>query len=212
MKLRLSLILLLFVASVGVLVWLYDGKAFIPPRREKSSWSEIIADLEACGHRKHLKALQYDRFAQIAAAEKRSDAEHLFRAMAFSEHLQEQNCILAIRRLGGTYAAPRPGAIFGGPTDGNLERSIAEERRSYNERRDAEIRRAMSRGNRYAARLLVWAAAADLRKIFLMECRNGVGARAFAVCPLCGNLYAAEFTDRFCPFCLTDGAEFVRFE
>ena len=98
MKLRLLSILLLFVASVGVLVWLYDGKAFTPPKHSRSSWHEIIVDLEACGRLKHLKARQYKHFAEIAAAEKRPDAERLFRAIAFSEQLQEQNCASAIRR------------------------------------------------------------------------------------------------------------------
>ncbi|HIY67994.1 MAG TPA: hypothetical protein H9828_01095 [Candidatus Alistipes intestinigallinarum] len=78
--------------------------------------------------------------------------------------------------------------------------------------RDAEIRRAMTRGNRYAARTLVWTSAADLKSIFLLECRPGSRECAFAVCPVCGNLYATEYLDRYCPFCLTEGEKFVRFE
>ena len=212
MKLRLLSILLLFVASVGVLVWLYDGKAFTPPKHSRSSWHEIIVDLEACGRLKHLKARQYKHFAEIAAAEKRPDAERLFRAIAFSEQLQEQNCASAIRRLGGSYTPPPEISLFGGPTDRNLERCLGIERYRFGKRSDAEIRRALSRENRYAARLLIWAAATDLREIFLLEHRTGFETESFAVCPGCGNLYSTNHLDHYWPHCLTPGEEFVRFE
>lgn len=205
------LILLLFAVAAGILVWLRHDTPK-PRNTQKASWNEIIADLNACGRRKHIKALQHVHFAEIAASENRPEAERLFRALAFSERLQEQNCAAAIRRLGGKYLPPRPGTLFGGATDGNLERSIQAERRNYNRQHEAGIRRAMSRGNRYAARTLVWASAADLRTILLMEARSETQNRAFAVCPVCGNLYATEYLDRYCPFCLTDGEKFVRFE
>lgn len=212
MTLRKMLFFLLLVVAAGILVWLFRDSPRTPRNSRKAAWSEIIADLNACGRRKHIKAAQHDHFARIAAAEKRPEAERLFRALAFSERLQEQNCAAAIRRLGGEYRPPRPGTLFGGSTDGNLDRCIQAERRSYHEHRDAEIRRAMTRGNRYAARTLVWASAADLKSIFLLECRHGSRECAFAVCPVCGNLYATEYLDRYCPFCLTDGEKFVRFE
>lgn len=208
----LLLILLLFVASLGALGWLYNGKAFRPERGAKSSRHEISVDLEACGHHKHLKARQYDHFAAIAAAEGRHTTERLFRAIACSEHLQEQNCASAIRRLGGRYTPPGEVALFGGTTNGNLERCLAFERYRYGKRSDAEIRRAMSRGNRYAARILIWAAAADLREIDLLERQIEGEASGFAVCPVCGNLYASTHLDRYCPHCLTSGEQFVRFE
>ncbi len=212
MKPRLYLILLLFVASVGVLVWLYAGKAFVPRKHARSTWHEIAVDLEACGRRKHLKARQYERFAEIAAAEGRTDAERIFRAIACSEHLQEQNLAAAIRRLGGEYQPPREIALHGGDTDENLVRCLAFERNRYARRSDAEIRRAMSRDNRYAARLLIWASAADLREIQLLERRLEVGPEQLAVCPVCGNLYTVVWLDRYCPHCLTPDEAFIHFE
>ncbi len=211
MKPRLLLILSLFVVSVGVLVWLYDGKAFLPPRHGRSTWHEILVDLEACGRRKHLKARQYEHFADIAAAENRIGAARLFRAIACSEHLQEENLAAAIRRLGGNYAPPQEIALYGGSTSRNLERCIGVERHRFGKHTDAEIRRAMSRGNRYAARLQIWAAATDLREIILLENLNAIGAEEFAVCPVCGNLYESQHLDRYCPHCLTSGEEFIRF-
>lgn len=212
MKSRVWLILLLFIASVGVLVWLYDGKAFTPSRHARSSWHEIVVDLEACGHYKHMKSRQYDRFSEIAAAEGHPEAERLFRAIAYSEHLQEQNLAAAIRRLGGNYAPPREIALFGGRTEENLARCIAFERARFANHSDAGIRRALSRENRYAARLLIWAAAADLREIMLLERRESRVPEHFAVCPVCGNLYGSAALDRYCPHCLTAVGEFVLFD
>ena len=80
-----------------------------------------------------------------------------------------------------------------------------------------DIRRAMERGNRYAARILTWASAGDMRNIALLErCRqegrNAPDTGRFAVCPNCGNLYPSEYADWYCPACLTEGKRFVLFE
>lgn len=217
MKLRLGLILLLFVASAGILVWLYYAATREPRFPKGSPWAETLADLDACCRRKHVKSVQYDHFADIAADEKRHTAERLFRAMAFSERLQENNCATAILRLGGHYTPPGKIVIFGGTTDGNIERSIAYERQAYAGRGGADIRWAMERGNRYAARMLTWAAAGDMRNIVLMghcrqEDRNAPDTGRFAVCPNCGSLYTSEYVDCYCPACLTGSDRFVKFE
>lgn len=217
MKRRLGLILLLFAASAGILVWLYYAATREPRLPRNSPWAETIADLNACCRRKHVKSVQYDHFAGIAADERRHTAERLFRAMAFSERLQENNCATAILHLGGHYTPPERVSIFDGTTDGNLERSIAYERQSHTGSFGADIRRAMERGNRYAARLLIWASAGDMRHLALLErCRREdckvTDTGRFAVCPNCGNLYPAEYAVWYCPACLTEGKRFVRFE
>ena len=167
MKLRLGLILLLFAASAGILAWMYYAATREPRSPKGSPWAETLADLDACCRRKHVKSVQYDHFAGIAADEERHTAERLFRAMAFSERLQENNCATAILHLGGHYTPPGKIIIFGGTTDGNLERSVAYERQAHAGRSGADIRRAMERGNRYAARILTWASAGDMRNIAL---------------------------------------------
>ena len=217
MKLRLVLILLLFAASAGILVWLYCAAARTPRVPQAPPWAETLADLDACCRRKHVKSVQYDNFAAIAAGESRPDAERLFRAMAFSERLQEHNCAQAILRLGGSYTPPVRIVLFGGTTDDNLERSIGYERRNLGERHGTEIGRTLRKGNRYAARMLIRASAADLRNAVLMErCRSagsdGPDSCRFFVCPECGNIYAAEHLDYYCPICLTGRERFVRFE
>ena len=176
MKLRLGLILLLFAASAGILAWMYYAATREPRSPKGSPWAETLADLDACCRRKHVKSVQYDHFAGIAADEER------------------HNCATAILHLGGHYTPPGKIIIFGGTTDGNLERSVAYERQAHAGRSGADIRRAMERGNRYAARILTWASAGDMRNIALLErCRqegrNAPDTGRFAVCPNCGNLY-----------------------
>lgn len=75
----------------------------------------------------------------------------------------------------------------------------------------------MERGNRYAARMLTWGSAGDMRVIALLEHyrqedRNAPDTGRFAVCPNCGSLYTSEYVDCYCPACLTDSERFVRFE
>ena len=47
MKLRLVLILLLFAASAGILVWLYCAAARTPRVPQAPPWAETLADLDA---------------------------------------------------------------------------------------------------------------------------------------------------------------------
>ena len=126
MKLRLGLILLLFAASAGILAWMYYAATREPRSPKGSPWAETLADLDACCRRKHVKSVQYDHFAGIAADEERHTAERLFRAMAFSERLQENNCATAsisevITRPRGrsSFSAARPTATSNGASPTN---------------------------------------------------------------------------------------------
>ena len=216
MKLRLVLILLLFAASVGILVWLYCAATRAPRAPQVSPWTETLADLDACCRRKHVKSVQYDKFAAIAVGESRPDAERLFRAMAFSERLQEHHCAQAILHLGGSYTPPVRIVLFGGTTDGNLERSIAYELRTMQECKCGEINRALACDNRYAARLLIWASSVDMRQATLMHlCRAPQSSDTewqYLVCPQCGNIFTSVYCEPYCPLCLTASQQFVRFE
>lgn len=217
MKRRPILIFLLFAAAAGTLVWVYLARADTPRPVREPIWTETLGDLEACCRRKHIKATQYDHFAGIADREQRHDIARVFRAMAASERVQENSCAEAIVRLGGSYRPPGRVSVFVGATDGNLERSLNYERRSLREQHGTEIDRALRRGNRYAARVLIWASAGDRRHVVMMEwCRSSPGAvgrnDAYLVCPTCGNLYSSRYRDFYCPCCQTDGRRFIRVE
>lgn len=218
MKLRPLFVLLLFVASAGVLVWIYHTATHHKRRQQTDRRTESITDLDACCRRKHVKAVQYDHFARIAQEEQHADASRLFRAMALSERVQEGNCADAIVRLNGSYEPPAKVVVFRGTTDGNLERSIVYERQSLSTLGGADVRRALDRGNRYAARMLAWAAAGDMRHVVLMElCRQTLPNhaqhnRGYLVCPVCGNLYVIDYSDSYCPICMTEDVRFIRFD
>lgn len=222
MKVRPLLILLLFVVAAFILVWIFFAAMHERRTPRKEVWSETLADLDACSRQKHVKSVQYDHFADIAAEENRHDAARLFRAMAFSERLQEYNCATVIKRFGGDYTPPNKVSVFQGTTVNNLARSIAYERHSLEKPGD-DIRRALEKGNRYAARMLVWANAGDAHHMALMEAcllRIGGGehpaiiqpAGAYMVCPVCGNTYHSGYCAPYCPFCLTDSRRFIRFD
>ncbi len=218
MKVRPLIILLLFVVSTGVLAWIYyaatrrpDNRASDDPQR-----AETLADLDACGRRKHAKSMQYEYFARIAHAERQEQAARLFRAMALSERVHEGICADAIVRLGGHYEPPVRVVVFRGTTDGNLNRSIDYERQSLCTRCGKDIHRALSAGNRYAAQILARADAGDMQHVILTERnRNSLSpqdtVRTYAVCPACGNLIVSEHEPDFCPYCLTERGRFVRF-
>lgn len=218
MKLRPLFILLLFIVSTGILVWIYYAATHGKEAPQSPPWVETLSDLNTCSRLKHVKSMQYDHFADIAGKEQQRSVAQLFRAMAFAERVQESNCANAIVRLGGSYSPPSKVVIFSGTTDSNLQRSIAYERQMLQAERRADIDRAIAKSNRYAARMLIWAAAGDLQHLLLMErCRDAktlanAPEASYLVCPICGNVYAASSADSYCPFCMADRRKFIRFE
>lgn len=177
MKGRPLLVLLLFAASAVILAGMYYAATRKGTTTRQDKWAGVLSDLDACSRRKHVKSAQYDHFAGIARQEREHDAERLFRAMAHAERLQEYNCANAIVRLGGRYAPPEHVTVFRGTTDDNLRRSIDFARRPPEGLHADDIERAMQSGNRYAARVLIWARSGDMRHLALMEtCRRRLAA------------------------------------
>lgn len=216
MKARPIIILMLFAASIVILAWLFYATTHSKHKEKVSPWRETITDLNECSRAKHVKSAQYNHFATIADQEKELTAARLFRAMALSAGIQEHNCVQALTRLGGTYTPPTKVVVFNGTTPNNLSRSIAYERQRQKELQGAPSGRAMDANNRYAARVLIWADAGDLRHIFFMEqCGHTPRQRdsvVFAVCPVCGNMYEKVYCAHYCPLCLTSQSDFVWFE
>ena len=177
MKGRPLLVLLLFAASAVILAGMYYAATREGTTTRQDKWAGVLSDLDACSRRKHVKSAQYDHFAGIARQEREHDAERLFRAMAHAERLQEYNCANAIVRLGGRYAPPERVTVFHGTTDDNLRRSIDFARRPPEGLHADDIERALQSGNRYAARVLIWARSGDMRHLALMEtCRRRLAA------------------------------------
>ncbi len=218
MKLRPLFTLLLFVVSIGILVWIYYAATRAPKTSPPNMWQEVVADLEVCSRYKFIKANQYDHFALVADEEMAVASAQLFRAMAYAARIQEKNCADAIVRLGGRYAPPSKIVVFHSTTADNIDRSVAYEQYNRQLGGDKAVRRALKHGNRYAARTLVWAAAGDRVHLQLLERHRQTidsgaeGSGGYLICPTCGNIYTTVDYDTFCPFCLTDGKQFIRIE
>ncbi len=218
MKLRPILLLLFCLGTIAVLGWLYYGVTRPALEFAVSPSEEVLADLADCCRRKHVKAMQYSCYAEIADSEREPRAAELFRAMALSERVQEQHAAALIGKLGGRYRPPQRIMIFRGTTAGNLRRSLANERRSADSLQHSRIDRHVRIGNRLCAEALIWAAAADLRHRMLLEacceaCEKPHDEdNRYCVCPRCGNLYETTACDCYCPHCLTDSRRFIRFE
>ena len=71
MKVRPLLILLLFMVSTGILVWIYFAALRGQRAPHRRQWTETLADLDACCRHKHIKSRQYDHFAETARTEQR---------------------------------------------------------------------------------------------------------------------------------------------
>ena len=123
MKLRPLFTLLLFVVSIGILVWIYYAATRKPKKSQSKPWQEVVADLEACGRHKFLKASQYDHFAHVADEEALDASARLFRAMAYAARVQENNCADAVARLGGHYTPPAKVVLFRSATADNIKNS-----------------------------------------------------------------------------------------
>ena len=89
MKVRPLLILLLFAVSTAILAWIYYAATHKHDDRPASDsrYAETLADLDACGRRKHAKSMQYEYFADIAHHEHHEHHARFFRSMALSERV-----------------------------------------------------------------------------------------------------------------------------
>lgn len=181
------------------------------------AWQQSLSELDSCTRRKHVEASRCDMCARRALEEKRSDAAQLFRAIARSERIHERNCLKAIRRLGGRYTPSPPTTIPVGGTTENIFSAI-DTRRMQLQIARRSIGRTLDENNRYAGRLLIHIAGGESHQLILLEAYEPADPErpeksyGYAVCPTCGNIYTMEYCDPYCPFCLTDGRNFLRFE
>ena len=212
MKVRPILLLLLLAGSIMVVGWLYYAVTRPALRMQETTSSEVIAELMSCCREKHSHAARYEHFARTAEEEQQAGSAILFRALALSERVQERQVADAIVKLGGEYQPPKRIVLFRGTTPDNLHQSLRHKRRSNDSTHHARIARQLRRGNRLAARVLIWSAAADRRQAALIASHLDTPheREGYLVCPLCGNLYTESAADPYCPHCLTDSHRFVR--
>ncbi len=217
MKIRPLIILILFITSTAVIVWLYFAADSITFHKKGEQWASVVTDLNACMHRKELKSRQYDHFAGVAQRERRPHTAALFMAMAHSERIHQERLAVIIENLGGGASEVVDVALFNATTPINLKHSIKYARNTLQSHSNREIERAFANKNRYAAQALVWAAASDAAHIHLMDMHLGedcaiIIPTTYCVCPECGDITLEEYSHNICPICLTDSYEFVLFD
>lgn len=213
LPMNLRPLLLLFLLSAALTALLCH--ALVNSDHRHSQWADVVTDLGECGRGKYLRRCHYAHFAEIARRESRPAAERLFRAMALSARVQERSCATAIRHLGGRYTPPCEVMLFDADTDTNLDKSIALEQGSLTPSAHHRITHALERENRYAARLLVWAASSDTEHLRLLKaCRHprttDTLALHYLICPECGHVFESRPTRFCCPYCLTSERRFTR--
>lgn len=212
MKVRPILLLLLLAGSILLVGWLYHAVTRPAMKAQTNDHRALLTELDSCCRAKHSHAVQYAHYAQRAEEEQAMQAATLFRALALSARVQEQQTAEVIRKLGGGYRPPRRILLFRNTTEGNLAASLARHRRRNDSLEHLRIRRQMQQGHRMAARVLIWSAATARREAHLLAAHLAAPQQAtnYLICPHCGNLYRAEATDPYCPHCLTDSHRFIR--
>lgn len=163
MKGRPLLVLLLFAASAVILAGMYYAATREGTTTRQDKWAGVLSDLDACSRRKHVKSAQYDHFAGIAGKSGNTTPNGCSGPWPMPSDFRSTNCANAIVRLGGRYAPPERVTVFHGTTDDNLRRSIDFARRPPGGLHADDIERALQSGNRYAARVLIWARSGDMR-------------------------------------------------
>ncbi len=204
---------MLVALTAAVAVWLYFTAT--RPRHEPapSAWQAATEELNRCGAELHTCAMRYDHYATVATVEKRPSAARLFHALSRAETIHADNCTTALTRLGGTLATPTRITIVRGATDENIARSIADELQMARTASGDGIRRVIDAGNRYAARILAWAAATPHRHAALIRrLDTAADTCRYALCPTCGNLCTSHECPPYCPQCLTSAQEFIVIE
>lgn len=216
MKLRVGIIIT-FILCVGLLFCLWRIIWNSPEKPTEPVWNSTVSDLRECSRIKHIESAEYDDFATVADSEQHHQAARLFRALAQSGRIHEDNCANAIHKFGGSYTPPTKVIMFRGSTPNNLLRSVEMERRMLQKYSTKYIDRALRNGNRYAARILIWIAGSDLKHIDLLERYTADSVALFnsnesyTVCPTCGNVYRLSLCNSYCPFCHTSEKDFIKF-
>lgn len=218
MKLRLVLILLLFAASVGILVWLYCAatrrfpgrrRSRRGPRRSRTSTPAAAANTS---NRSNTTSSPRSPSGNPARMPSGCSGPWLSPNGCRSTTARRPSCTWAAAtrlRSGSSSSEARPTATWSGVSSTNSGASAS-----------GTVRRSTARcGKTTAMRrgLLARQQPADRRNAALLEhCRRSgkdhPDSCRFLVCPGCGNIYAAGDPDPYCPFCLTRSERFVRFE
>lgn len=181
--------------------------------------SSVLDDLSAYAAASRTQCYRYEHYAERASVDGQRSAAGLFRALARSERIHEYACNRAAEIAGGRCEPPAATAFDIADTRKNMRRSLSDESTRLGASRGGAATRAISAGNYYAARVLIWIDATNRRHMEILERFLYIHNRdslavvrcEYAVCPVCGNIYEADNCDAYCPICRTPRSSFESF-
>lgn len=209
-----------FVIGLTALIISFLIGLSYPAEPDDYLWYDSLQQLGELGRAKYRQSHRYDEYAQRAERDSLHGLATLFRAMAYADNVQCNNCRKAIESLGGRFHAPALLPSERQHTHEHLRSALNEKYELHNGPTAPCIHRAIEEGNRYVARLITWCDASDVKQILIMEREiddinhhdSHSTTHEYRVCPTCGAISDEVLHSCFCPHCMTDSQTFILFK
>ncbi len=219
-----SLLSTAILAAVAIVLVFVSRQVIMESHKEPTEHEQSIIALDESNQIRSIKSRQYDHYAKLAAQSEHKAIATLFSALAHSERVISNNCTQAIELLGSKHSPPVNQELFMGSPIENIKKSISAERLFSTSHNSSLTAKAIDEGNRYAARILIWANGCDMSHIRLLEnyltllnqeyiphISVAIDKLAYIVCPTCGNIYTDSSNIDYCHICLTHNGDFLLF-
>ncbi len=208
-----------FTIGLTALIIAYLVSLRYPAEPTDYLWYDSLQQLGELGRAKYRQSHRYGEYAHRAERDSLHGLATLFRAMAYADNVQCNNCRKAIESLGGRFHIPILLPSERQPTLEHLRSALNEKYAIHNGPTAPCIHRAIDEGNRYVARLVTWCDASDIKQILIiqrelesMEQHFKHNIREYRVCPTCGAISDEGLQSCFCPHCMTASDEFILFK
>ena len=215
MRLRTPFIVA-FTIALTALIIAYLASLRFPAEPTDYLWYDSLQQLGEIGRAKYRQSHRYGEYARRAERDSLHNVATLFRAMAYADNVQCNNCRKAIESLGGRFHTPVLLPSEREPTLTHLHSALSEKYELHNGPTTPCIHQALEDGNRYVARLITWCDASDIKQIVILqreiEQLEHNAPREYSVCPTCGAISDGGLHSCLCPHCLTESSEFILFK
>ena len=182
-------------------------------------WYDSLQQLGELGRAKYRQSHRYGEYAHRAERDSLHDIATMFRALAYADNVQCNNCRKAIESLGGRFHTPVLLPSEREHTHEHLQSALKDKYALHNGPTTPCIERAMEDGNRYVARLITWCDASDVKQILILQreienfsCATGHSPHEYHICPTCGAINDDGLVSYYCPQCMTESKTFVIFK
>lgn len=209
-----------FTVGLTALIIAYLCSLRFPAEPTNYLWYDSLQQLGELGRAKYRQSHRYDEYARRAESDSLHNLATLFRAMAYADNVQCNNCRKAIESLGGRFHAPVLLPSERQHPHEHLHAALNEKYNLHNGPTSPCIHRAIEEGNRYVARLITWCDASDIKQILIMEREMSdiehhtphSAPHEYRVCPTCGAISDDELQPCYCPHCMTESQRFIIFK